>query len=118
MDGENLIANQSFVGLDDDALKAEIQSLQENVSKVWDAVWFWIVLLFIWISIWYNLVSTQFILSQEMMKGIAPAHVPVAAPLRVSQPGGGAPSVPGGSEITKAFGLQSGVKKPHKKLLI
>jgi hypothetical protein len=52
------------------------------------------------------------------MKGIAPAHVPVAAPLRVSQPGGGAPSVPGGSEITKAFGLQSGVKKPHKKLLI
>ena len=45
------------------------------------------------------------------MKGIAPAHVPVAAPLRVSQPGGGAPSVPGGSEITKAFGLQSGVKK-------
>ena len=40
MDGENLIANQSFVGLDDDALKAEIQSLQENVSKVWDAVWF------------------------------------------------------------------------------
>ena len=40
MDGENLIANPSFVGLDDDALKAEIQSLQENVSKVWDAVWF------------------------------------------------------------------------------
>ena len=36
MDGESVLANQSFGGLDDDALKAEIESLQENVSKVWD----------------------------------------------------------------------------------
>ena len=36
MDGENLIANQSFGGLDDDALQAELRSLKENVPKVWD----------------------------------------------------------------------------------
>ena len=54
---------------------------------------------------------SQVLLSQEKMKSMAPAHVPVAAPLRVSKPGGGAPSVPGGSEIPKAFGLQKGGKK-------
>ena len=39
MDGEDLIANQSFGGLDDDALQAELRSLKENVPKVWDVSW-------------------------------------------------------------------------------